>query len=190
MPNNLRMDVEQMNELALFAGAGIIKPFIRKTLWKPSDAVSAVINCRFLPSINALAPNRITRLARSANERWQKIGTLAIRKRQQPKCASGGIKMLMPLNNTAPTIGKSIIGKSLFVNTALSRNGLMSSYSDKKMPVFVANGNFNGATSKLRRMLITVTAQKQCVESFVIDVIQFLGFVKTMTSCYLLWRGI
>ena len=40
-----------MNELALFAGAGIMKPLIQEASWKPSDAANVAKNFRCLRSI-------------------------------------------------------------------------------------------------------------------------------------------
>ena len=171
-----------MNELALFAGAGIMKPH-KEASWKPSNAASVVVNCHSLLFISAQAQNRITRPARFANGQWPKTGTKAIRKRQQQKCVSGGNKMLMLSSNTAPTIGISIIGKSLFVSMALSRNGLMINYRGKKIHVCAANGNFSGAISKLLRMSIIATTHKRCEAFSATGAIQFLGFAKTTLSC-------
>ena len=59
-----------MNELALFAGAGIIKSLIKETSWKQTCAVNAAMNRLSLPSTGAQEQSRITRLARSANAQW------------------------------------------------------------------------------------------------------------------------
>ena len=179
-----------MNELALFAGAGIMKSLVREALWKPSDAASAVMNCRCLPSTSAQAQSRITRHAKSASVQWQRTGTSATRKRQQPRCESGGNRTPMPSGNTALTTGRGITGRSLFANTALSRNGSMSSYSAKVMPACAASGISNGETSKPPHMSITATTRKRCAAFSVTGATPSLGFAKTMTSCYPLWRGI
>ena len=179
-----------MNELALFAGAGIMKPLIQGALWKPSDAANVAMNCRWLPFTNAQVQSRITRPARSANVQWQRIGMSATRKRQQPRCGSGGNRTLMQLSNTVPTIGRSITGRNLFANTALIRNGLMDSCCAKEMPVCVANGNSCGATSKQHRMLIIAMSHRKCAAFFATGATPSLGFAKTTTSCCPLWQGI
>lgn len=179
-----------MNELALFAGAGIMKPLIQETSWKPSDAANAVTICRYLRFTSAQAQSRTTRLARSASVQWQRTGTSATRTRQQPRCVNGGNKTLMPSRSTAPKIGKSITAKNSFGNTALIRHGSMSSCNAKAMPVCAASELFNGATSKPRRTSITATTRKLCEGFSATVAIPSLACAKTTTSCYPLWRGI
>lgn len=179
-----------MNELALFAGAGIMKSLIQEASWKPSDAANAVMNCRCLPSTSAQARSRITRPARSANGQWQRTGMSATRTRQQPRSKSGGSRTLMRSSSTGPTTGRSITGKSLSANMALNRRGLMNSYSAKAMPACAASGLFSGETSKPPRMSITATIRRQCEAFFAIGATPSLAYAKTTTSCYPLWRGI
>ena len=116
-----------MNELALFAGAGIMKPLIQEASWKRSGAANVKTNCRCLRSTGAREQSRTIRLARFASAQWQRTGMSATRTRQQPRCANGGFRTLMPSRSTAPTTGRSTIAKNSFGNTALSRRGLMSS---------------------------------------------------------------
>lgn len=106
---------------------GIMKPLIQEASWKPSDAANAAMNYRCLLSTSAQAQSRITQLARNVSAQWQRTGMSATRTRQQPRCANGGFRTLMPSSNTAPTTDRSTIAKNSFGNTALSRRGLMSS---------------------------------------------------------------
>lgn len=179
-----------MNELALFAGAGIMKSLIQEASWKPSDAANAVTICRYLRSTSAQAQSRFTRLARYANAQWQRIGTIATRTKQWPKSKNGGSRTLVQSSSTAPITGRSIIGKSLSANMASSRHGSMSNYSAKAMPAYAAIGLFSGATSKPRRMSITATTPKQFAEFSATGATPFLDCAKTTTSCYPLLRGI
>jgi hypothetical protein len=175
-----------MNELALFAGAGIMKPFIQEASWKVSDAASAVTICRYLTSTDVLTQSRITRPARSVNGQWQRTGMNATRTRQQQKSRNGDSGILMQLSNIDQTTGKSIIGKNLCGSTALSLHGLMSSYNAKATPVYVANGNFNGAISRPRLMSIIAINRKRFAVFCATVVTPSLGFAMTTTNCYLL----
>lgn len=179
-----------MNELALFAGAGIMKPLIQEASWKPSDAANAAMNYRCLPSTSVQAQSRITQPARSANGQWQRTGMSATETRQQPRSKSGGSRTLGRSSSTGLTTGRSITGKSLSANMALTRRGLMGSYSAKAMPVCAASGISSGETSKAHRMSITATIRKLCAAFSAIGATPSLGFAKTTTSCYPLWRGI
>lgn len=179
-----------MNELALFAGAGIIKPIIRESLWKPSDAANAVTICRYLRSISAQAQSHTTRLARCANAQWQRTGTIATRTRQQPRCVTGGCKTLMPSRSTELTTGRSTTAKSSCGNTELNQHGSISSCIAKEMPVCAANGNSSGVISRPRRTSITAMTRKLCAGFSATGATPSLVFAKTTTSCYPIWRGI
>ncbi len=179
-----------MNELALFAGAGIMKPLIQGASWKPSDAANAVTICRYLRSTSAQAQSRTTRPARSASAQWQRTGMSATRTRQQLRCANGGYRTLMPSNSTAPKTGRSTTAKSLFGNTALKLHGSTSSCSAKEMPACAASERSNGETSKPRRMSITATTRRLFAGFSATAAIPSLACAKTTTSCYPLWRGI
>lgn len=179
-----------MNELALFAGAGIMKPLIQDASWKLSNAANAVTIFRYLLSISAQAQSRTTRLARCANAQWRRPGMSATRKRQQPRSKSGGNRIAMPSSSTGPTTGRSITGKSLSANMVLTLHGSMSSYSAKAMPACAASGLSSGATNKQHRTSITATIRWQCAEFSAIGATPSLAFAKTTTSCYPIWRGI
>ncbi len=178
-----------MNELALFAGAGIMKPHTGVS-WIPNDAASARKNCRFRPSISAKEPSRITQLASCANAQWQKTGTSATRTRQTQRCVNGESRTPIRSGNTAPTTDRNTTGKNSSESTALNMHGLMSNYKSKTTPARAVSGNSNGVASRQLRMSITATTRKPFAEFSAIDATPFLAYAKTMTSCLLSWGGI
>ena len=71
-----------MNELALFAGAGRIKPLYQEASWKQNDVVNVLKNFLFPTFTKEQMPSLITLLASRVKNLWLKIGISAIKKKQ------------------------------------------------------------------------------------------------------------